>query len=293
MVIELDTLRLARCFKRLAQCRDDQAHLRTEEQLAGALAVLELIGTPRDHAEATVVADALGFAVDALCNASETARARELATETVGELNELTPQRGGLRLPRSLPAARASRVLAQAIELDGDPDDALRRLTGLDAFLRHHSEIGAPLSVAQERLRVLRALHSAAKRDGGRTAHLFAARARHVGDPLAVSLEAQDPESASGYYHRAGCELRSRGSDRATSAEALDLLARSMPLRPDSPRDRRTRGMAEGEIRILRGDREQGAEILTHTVHDLRDVLPRHHESALKQLIQRDLLRAS
>ena len=51
--------------------------------------------------------------------------------------------------------------------------------------------------------------------------------------------------------------------------------------------------MAMGELLVLRGELESGARLMSETAAGFAEVLPRHHDSARVQLIERDLLRAA
>lgn len=296
MVVDLNRYRLAKGLHDLDDCRRAQEQLRTSDQLEGALRVLNSLHSDDTVALDTLVVDALGFAVDALCNEARTAEARVLATDTVERVAELAPRASVLpwiKSPRTLPAVRSARILAQAMELDGDPDDALRRLLSLDLILERNPSLGEPVNVGQERLRILRSVLSAAKRDDTAIAHRFAARARHHGDVLASSFEHIDSEAAAGYWHRAACELRIADTSRSAGDETVALFRHSLPLRANTPRDRETRGLVNGDLLVLSGEREGGARLLSRTVEGLRLVLPRHHQSARDQLIARDLLRVA
>ena len=206
---------------------------------------------------------------------------------------DLSPNRRGVgRAPRTLAAFRAARIHAEAIELNGDPDDAIRRLTALDMRLSRAPEIQAPVL---DSIRIWRAILSAAKRDGSQTARRFADRARQQGDKIVEGLETSSRAAAdvvSSYWHRAAVERRCRGGESARE-ETIELFECSLPLRPNIPRDLRSRGMVTGDLCVLHGEREKGARILSETVQGFQDVLPRHHESALKQLVERDLWRAA
>lgn len=274
-----------------------QCNLETQRQLDGALALIDRIGTPRTSADAMELADALNFAVDGHCNKGQTAEACALATEKVELIYELDPNRRRRfgRRPRTFPAIYAARVLAHAIEYNGDPDDAIHRLLALHLTLSKTPEIGAgPL----DSLLILRGLLSSAKRDGSYTARRYADRARQQGDAILAKLEAAGDSSATAaaavasYCHRAAIERRAR-SGASAREEAIELFERSLSLRPNTPRDLRSRGMAVGDLHVLRGERKEGARILTATVAGFEDVLPRHFDSARTQLIERDLLLAA
>jgi hypothetical protein len=284
MLVELDELRAA------------QRNLETQHQLDGALALMSRIGTPRTSTDAMELADALNFAVDGYCNKGQTAEACALAAETVELIYELDPNRRRRfgRSPRTFPAVYAARVHAHAIEYNGDPDDAIHRLLALHMTLSKTPEIGAsPL----DSLLILRGLLSSAKRDGSSTARRYADRARQQGDAILAKLEAADSSATvavavASYCHRAAIERRARQGASARG-EAIELFERSLSLRPNTPRDLRSRGMAVGDLHVLRGDRKEGARILTATVAGFEDVLPRHFDSARAQLIERDLLIAA
>jgi hypothetical protein len=85
-------------------------------------------------------------------------------------------------------------------------------------------------------------------------------------------------------------QARSASERYGATEEAIDLLERSRPLRPNTPRDRSTRGMVDGELLVLRGEREAGIAVLTQTVAGMRGVLPRHERSARAHLGERGLL---
>jgi hypothetical protein len=187
-------------------------------------------------------------------------------------------------------ALRASRILARAIELDGDPTEAISRLLGYNVQLRLNPELGDPVVIAVERVLVLRALLSAAKRDGDPHAHRYAERARMEGDLLAAKIARINPDVASGYYHRAACERRTRDTTRAAAREAADLFEHSLPLRTPCRRNDMTHGLAAGDVHVLRGNHAEGAALMTATVLNLEPFLPRHRESALSELVDRGLL---
>jgi hypothetical protein len=282
MLYKLDDLRAARC------------NLETERQLDGALQLLERIGTPRTSSDAIELANTLDFAVDGYCNKHQAAEACELAAEKTELIYELDPnrrQRFG-RGPKTLPAVYAARVHAHAIELNGDPDDAIHRLMALHKRLSKNPEIGGGPA---DSLLILRGLLSSAKRDGSHIARVFADRARQEGDAILAKIEGAGPRldaAAASYAHRAAAERRTRDSASARQ-EAIELFDYSLPQRPNTPRDLLSRGMPIGDLHVLRGDTEEGARILTATVEGFEDVLPRHFDSARAQLIERDLLRAA
>lgn len=280
----------------LAKARLAQAELRTAQQIEHAGLVLTVLSEATGEASAALTVDALDVAVDALCNAKQAEAARDLAKETIETHSELVPRNGTwlpiplFRAPRTLLAVQAARILAQAIELAGDPDDGLHRLIALDKLLSRNPSLGPPSRIAQERVRVLRAVLCAARRDGSAPAVRFANLARTTGDELAVAIEPINPAAASGYWHRAACELRNRSKGRQHAEEATQLFRRSLPLRPQSRRYESTRGMVTGDLLVLQGHRALGARVLTETVARLAPDLPRHFESARALLIERDLL---
>lgn len=284
----------AGALNNLEALRVAQRDLDTRRQLDGALELLERLGAPRTSTDAMEVADALNFAVDAHCNMGQTAEACALAADKIELIYDLDPNRRHRlgRGPRTLPAVYAARVHAHAIELNGDPDDAIRRLLALHMTLSKKPQIGAgPV----DSLLILRCLLSSARRDGGATARKYADMARREGDAILARLEITGPRVAAAvasYCHRAAVERRAREGASARR-EAIELFEHSLPLRPDTPRDRRSRGMAVGDLHVLRGDRKTGARILTETVEGFEHVLPRHYESARVQLIERELLLAA
>lgn len=293
-VIDLQSHRLAGLMRALSECVDAQAQLDSKRQHRFASQVIAKVGEPRTAAEGAILANAQRYAVDALCNLGETAQARVQAAHVNDLLLDTTPQRLSrvlkVKYPRTLDAFRAGVVLAQAIELDGDPDEAISRCVGLERQLQLHPELG---DTRQERLRALRGVLSASKRSGGRHARSFAARARERGDQLAEELARLDPATAFSYLHRAACEERARIAGTAGVDRVISLYERSDALRPATPRHEQTRGMAAGEIRVLRGEVEAGARIMTQTAQSFADVLPRHETSARQQLMERDLLRVA
>ena len=282
MLGKLDELRAARC------------NLETQRQLDGALQLLERIGTPRTPTDGIELANALDYAVNGYCNKGQAAEACALAAEKTEQIYELDPnrrQRFG-RGPRTLPAVYAARVHAHAIELNGDPDDAIHRLLALHMRLAKTPEIGAGPA---DSLLILRGLLSSAKREGSGTARAYADRARQQGDAIVAKIERADPRLAAAvasYAHRAAVERRARDSASAHQ-EAIELFEYSLPRRPYTPRDLLSRGMPIGDLHVLRGDTEEGARILTATVEGFEDILPRHFDSARAQLIERDLLRVA
>jgi hypothetical protein len=289
-VEDLTTHRIVRSMKELEEARTAQANLQTERQLQLARVVLQRISEPRSETERIEVVDALEFATDALCNKRCTAEARQLASEKLELMHELDDGPGKLiNRPKSLAGYRARRVHAATIELDGDPDDAMRRLTALYKLLARDAALGP---VAVDAILVLRAILSAAKRDGGRVARQFADFARLEGDRLVGEVAIWHPKAACTYLHRAALERRSRTGGAARD-EALVLLNRSLLLRSNTVRDLKSRGMAQGEVVILEGERDRGAQILTETVRGFEGVLDRHYESARRQLIERNLLLAA
>jgi hypothetical protein len=293
-IVELNNRRHASRLMKLEDVRDAQRKLEPSRQREGALELLRRIDAPSSEPEAIELVDALGFAVDAYCNERKTVEACSLASEKIDLVYDLDPNRRRRlgRGPRTLPAFRAARIQAEAIELNGDPDDAIRRLTALQLKLSRAPEIEAPVL---DSVRISRAILSSAKRDGSRTARHFADLARRQGDGVVENLDTSNPAVAvvaASYWHRAAIERRARGG-RSAQEEVIELFERSLPLRSNIPRDLQTRGMAIGDLCALRGDREKGARILTATVEGFEDVLPRHYESALEQLIERDLWRAA
>lgn len=287
-VRDLTSRRHAGWLTALDEIRDAQVRIDSATQLKRAEALLERLAEPRSYAELITIVDAIEFGVDALCNEGRTAEARALAAD--GDRLARTLERASYpNRPSSLVGFRAARVHALAIELDGDPEDAMHRLMGLYKRLKSETQLG---DTRVEAVRVLRGVLSAARRAGGSRARLYADHARSEGDGLAEKVAAFDPRAAASYYHRAAIERRARQGS-ASQAEAISLFAASLPLRADTPRDRRSRGMVVGDLRVLRGERELGARILTETVLGFQDVLPRHYASAREQLIARDLLLAA
>jgi hypothetical protein len=293
--VDLRSYRNARLIRKLGELRLAEDNLETGLQTEGARRLLEEIEVPSSPAEVTLLADALEIAVIGHCNQNETAIARRLADETLELIYSYDPNRS-LRwrqigcAPRSLAAVRAARVQAQAIELDGDPDDAIRRLLALHMRLRQNPELGEgePTNTGLDSMRVLRCVLSSIKREGSHTSRRFTDFARQQGDILANKLADRFPADCASYLHRAALERRIRESASA-QREAAELLERSLPLRRDTVRDLRSRGMAEGDLLMLRGEREAGAKLLTTTVENFEPVLARHFESARQILIDRDL----
>jgi hypothetical protein len=301
MATELDTWRIAKAMQANDAAAKARDRLDTDRQLELAHGVLDDIGSPRNRALAHAMVDALELAVDGHCNRGETSTARELAQEKGELLGD--PAWGTLKMtsrrPGSLATIKALRIYAHAIELDGDPDDAMSRLMALDVVLYRYPMVGDDERVwrslllgdpAHERLLILRGVLSSAKRSGDARARAFADRARGRGDDLAARLEHKAPGTAASYWHRAACEARARLERPSQVAPVIELFERSLPLRRNVPRDHRTRGMTIGELHVLRGDRARGAAVLTETVESFAVVLPRHHDSARTQLIERDLL---
>jgi hypothetical protein len=297
--IDLRSIRNAKWINRLDELRQSEDNLETTHQIQGARQIIAEIDTPASPTEVTLLADALELAVIGHCNQNETSGACQLAEQTTELIYEYDPNRSLRwrrvgRAPRSLAAIRAARVYAQAIELDGDPDDAIHRLLALHLRLRQNPELGdgQPLGTGPDSLRVLRCVLSSVKREGSHASRNFADFARQQGDGLLDGLVDGFPEDCASYLHRAALERRIRQSAGA-QREAAELLRRSLPLRRDTVRDRRSRGMAEGDLLVLRGEREAGAELLTRTVENFKPDLIRHHESAQQILVERDLLRAA
>jgi hypothetical protein len=297
--VDLRSNRNAKWMKTLHELRRAEDNLKTIHQIHGARQVIAEIYTPSSPAEVTLLADALELAVIGHCNQNETSTACQLAEETTELIYSYDPNRSLRwrrigRAPRSLAAIRSARVYAQAIELDGDPDDAIHRLLALHLRLRQNPELGdgQPLGIGPDSLRVLRCVLSSVKREGSHASRNFAEFARQQGDSLIDRLVDGFPGDCASYLHRAALERRIRQSTSAQQ-EAAELLQRSLPLRRDTTRDRRSRGMAEGDLLVLRGEREAGAELLTRTVENFKPDLIRHYESARQILIDRDLLRAA
>lgn len=279
-------------FGMLDQARDAQRELRTADQLAVAERALDHLGEPTAGIGLTLLVDALGFQTDALCNANRAPEAQQRMTAAIERHEALAPRAGVIRrrAPRSLPALQAARLRASATELAGDPDEAVRHLVSLNLRLRNNSELGEDTAVAAERLRVVRGVLSAAKRSGGAVAHRFATYARNDGDTLADRLEWTVPHISSSYYYRAALERRTRDATAQGRRETADLLRHSLSLRAASPRDDLTKGMAQGEELVQSGHVAEGASLMSATVLNLLPFLPRHHASALAELVERDLL---
>ncbi len=291
VVEDLGSRRLAKCLEALQKLREAQARLDTPYQLKASLELLKYIGVPSDSGQASALADALNFAVDALCNVNRTGDARRLADEIAQLVYDLEPNRWRLaRGPKTLPAYRVASIRARAIELDGDPDDAMRRCLALRITLAKATELG---DRRVDLVSILRNALSSAKREGSQTARRFADQARNYGDRIALELETtRSAEVAASYWHRAAIERRSRGGAGANE-EAIKMFERSLSLRPSTPRDLKSRGMAIGDLHVLRGDRQTGALILTQTLKGFIPALPRHYDSAFQQLAMRDLLVAA
>jgi hypothetical protein len=281
-----------------AAARDD---LDTGRQLALARGALESIAEPQNASFESVMVRGLELAVDALCNQGRAAEARRLAESKVDMLYEVSSQgkrRLLVRSPQSLVMYRAQRVLAHAIELAGDPDDAMHRSLGFEKrlsrsdWLEDAADIPASMrrDPLKERILLLRTALSSAKRSNSRVAFRFAEKSREQGDALATAAERIAPAEAASYWHRAAC-LKRCGSDQTEDiAAAAAMFAHSLPLRPDTARDKLSRGMAEGEILVLSGQRKAGARLMSRTVESFRGVLPRHEASAREQLQARGLL---
>ncbi|MFZ1153437.1 MAG: hypothetical protein WAN93_00890 [Solirubrobacteraceae bacterium] len=285
-VEDLRSRRLGKWLIHLDGLQTAKDSLETQCQLDGALALLREMDYPRSEGEATALIDALDFAVDALCNLNRTAEAVQYADKIKQVVDDLTPNRPGLgRGPQWLPAFRAARILARAIELDGDPDEAMRRVMGL--YLRLYKE--SPTVVPRvELLQMLRDVLSATKRENTPAARSFAALARLHGDRMVAQLQSSQPTVASSYMYRAALEQCAFGKS-TNRDEVIALLERSLCLRSDTPRNSRSRGMAIGELLVQRGEREKGAAMLTSTAEGFRGLLPRHLQSARRQLMERDL----
>jgi hypothetical protein len=297
--VDFRAYRNAKWCQTLDELRLAEDNLETTRQTQGARQLIAEIGTPASAAEVTMLADALEFAVIGHCNRNETAIACQLAEQTTELIYSYDPNRSlGWRdlgrAPRSLAAVRAARVHAQAIELNGDPDIAIRRLLALHLRLRQNPELGdgEPAGTSLDSMRVLRCVLSSVKREGSHTSRRFAEFARQQGDSLVDGLVGRFPGDCASYLHRAALERRIRQGASAQQ-EAAELLQHSLPLRRDTTRNRRSRGMAEGDLLVLRGEREAGAELLTKTVENFKPDLIRHYESARQLLIDRDLLRAA
>jgi len=298
-VEDLRSRRTAVWMTRLGALHEAQAKLETTRQIDGAERILQEVGTPSTRAELTVVADALDIAVTGLCNRNEPSAARRLAEEKVDLIYEQDPNRQLRwrrlgRAPRSLAGVSAACTLARAIELDGDPDNAIHRLMSLHIRLRQNPEIGEdePAGTRLHSMRTLRCLLSSVRREGSATAQQFGDLARRQGDGLIQELADRWPSDCASYLHRAALERRIRHGS-AAQAEAADLFKRSLALRRDTPRDRQSRGMAIGDLMVLQGQREPGARLLSATVEAFEPVLPRHYESARHFLIEQELLRAA
>lgn len=288
--VDLSSHRTANIMKELQHAREAPLSLDSDLQLQRATLVMGRLAQPRSERERVMLIDALEFSTDALCNKGRTAQARQLAQDTFDLLRSSEDGPASLvSRPQTLAGYRAVRVLASTIELDGDPDRAMRWLSGIHKRLFYESGLG---DIRIDAIRILRGVLSAAKRDGSRAARHFAAQARVQGDRIIDEVAKIDPPTAAGYLHRAGLERRTQKGAQAHD-EALTMLEASMPLRPDTPRDLRSRGMATGEIAVLSGELEEGARIMTETANAFAGVLPRHADSALKQLGERDLLRAA
>ncbi len=298
-VQDLRSFRNAKRLTCLDELRTAQKNLETSRQIDGALQILREVGEPAAPGEVTVLADALDLAVTGLCDRNETAAARSLAEDKLEIIYECDPNRQIRwrrlgRAPRSLAAVRAACTLAQAIELDGEPDEAISRLMSLHMRLRQCPEIAGDeyAGTRLDSMRVLRSLLSSVKREGSETARRFGDLARRQGDEIVAELSNCCPAECASYLHRAALERRSRPSAQA-QIEAVALFERSLGLRLDTPRDHQSRGMAIGDLMVLRGEREAGAQVLTATVACFEPILPRHYESARGLLIERDLLRAA
>lgn len=300
--MDVEDLRAFRTAKRLThldRLRTAQKNLETARQIDGALQMLLEVGEPATSADVTVLADALDLAVTGLCDRNEAAAARSLAEAKLEVIYECDPNRQIRwrrlgRAPRSLAAVRAARTLAQAIELDGEPDEAISRLMSLHMRLRQSPEIAGDehAGTRLDSMRVLRSLLSSVKREGSEAARRFGDLARRQGDEIVDELSKSCPAECASYLHRAALERRIRPSAQA-EAEAIALFERSLQLRLDTPRDHQSRGMAIGDLMVLSGERETGAQILTATVERFEPILPRHYESARRLLIERNLLWAA
>lgn len=287
---DLISSRHAKNLRTLEQARLARDALESARQLEIADGLLSAIREPRSNTEQLAVADALQFAVDALCNQANARQARQLAESTQLLVRDFENGPGWIvSRPRSVAEYRIGRALASAIEFDGDGEEAFRRQWGLYTTLSRDITLG---DTSIDQLLILRGVLSAAKRDGGASSRRFADLARDRGDRILDDVAARSPETAATYLHRSGIELRARAGAQAQS-EALERLQSSLPLRPESPRARRSLGMATGEIAVLRGERERGARIMTQAALAFEDVLPRKFLSARAQLLDRGLLLAA
>jgi len=288
--VDLSSHRDARILNELDDAYWAKNALHSDVQLAAGERVMKRVCEPRSESERIMLVDGLGFCTDALCNMGRTGEARQLASDTLGLIRLHDDGPGSLiAKPQTLAGYRAVRVYASTVELDGNPDEAMRWLTATHKRLAQESGFG---DASIDALHILRGVLSAAKRDGSRVAQHFADLARRDGDRLIDKVAEAAPAAAATYLHRAALERRIRGGP-AACAEALDLLEASLPLRPNTPRDLQSRGMATGEVAVLSGARDAGARIMSQTVVAFKGVLPRHYESALQQLCERELFVAA
>jgi hypothetical protein len=221
------------------------------------------------------------------------ARAVELAVEA--ELNDDRLDRAAAAAEPAFKHVRATaknsvaevmmrRVVLTVRELSGAPDQAIRTFASYAAVPELSKE---PL----ERLRYLQHVLTCAKRCRQQLDVVpFVKMALNEGMEIARSLE--DGE----YRPHVACFLHVAGYTNVRfeldADLAVELLTDSLEWRPDTPRDRATRGMGEAERLLAQGDRAAAIEGFDRTLTALAGTLPRHHRSGREMLRVRRLVAA-
>lgn len=259
-----------------ARAARDQLDSATQRERARA--VQDAVIHRSEASSLRIFAAAVELEVDALCNDDRTSEACDRAKAAQKHVKRKRGDDHAWNVVR--------RVHLTAKELDGQLDDAMRGFYALN--LRHRE----PRTREQqlERLRVLRHVLSCAKgMPDDESTRRFVAKATEDGGRLAEELADDFPADVACFLHVAGyTEMRrlGRGGD---ADRAVELLERSLASRPDTLRDRQSRGMGEGERLLALGERERAIELFARTVKGFAGLLPRHHDSGWRMLFERGL----
>jgi hypothetical protein len=275
-ITDLQSFRQGRALDAVKRARLARDRIDLVEQAANARLAADQVECFSDEESASIYARALEFEVDALLNSQDGLRAgMERAAEGARHVRSVS---------RAEAAVRAIRVRLTAIELGGDPYEAMYR------FAVHASDMWDVPWTELERLRAFQHVLTAAKRQPlTDTVRHFVHYARKHGDELADQLVNYYPDDVA-YYRQWAAVIEQRtlgyGGNPDRAVELLDL---SLASRPSTPRADATVGMALAERSLAGGDRNAGIEQFATTLAQLAVVLPRHHESATRMIVARGL----
>jgi hypothetical protein len=247
--------------------------LRREAALAAELVRAH---TEKDHQYAIAYAKAIELAVEAELNDDRLQQARQIVRPAVKHIRATAKNTHA--------EVTLRRVALTVRELSGEAETVIATFASYAAVTELAQE---PL----ERLRYLQRVLTCAKRCPQRLKAMpYVEMALREGMELARSLEGGEYRGhVACFLHVAGYMNVRFEIDPALGAA---LLTESLESRPDTPRDRATRGMGEAERMLALGDRDAAIERFDQTLAGLARQLPRHHRSGREMLRARGLVAA-